>query len=94
MDDLISRLQDATSKLQCLTGVDIEPRYLGDNMHTLHEGWPLAVVRPESVAQVSAVLRLCNEAGVAVVPQGAMTGLGGAATASLAIASIHVWLGG
>lgn len=80
MDDLISRLQAATSKLQCLTGLDIEPRYLGDYMHTLQEGRPLAVVRPESVAQVSAVLRLCNAAGVAVVPQGGMTGLTGGAT--------------
>jgi FAD/FMN-containing dehydrogenase len=36
-----------------------------------------AVVRPGSVAQLQAVLALCNDAGVAVVPQGGNTGLVG-----------------
>lgn len=80
MHDLIRHLQDATGKHQCLTGAEMEPRYLGDTMHTLQQGRPLAVVRPETVAQVSEVLRLCNAAGVAVVPQGGMTGLAGGAT--------------
>ena len=35
------------------------------------------VVRPADTAQVAAVLRLCSEAGVAVVPQGGNTGLCG-----------------
>ncbi len=38
---------------------------------------PLAVVRPKSTADVSTTLRLCNEAGVPVIPQGGMTGLAG-----------------
>ena len=80
MDDLIERLTQATSQRQCLTGAAIEPRYLGDTMLALEDGRPLAVVRPESVAQVAAVLRLCNDAGVAVVPQGGRTGLAGGAT--------------
>jgi FAD/FMN-containing dehydrogenase len=42
-------------------------------------GRPLAVVRPGSTAEVSAVLRLTHEAGVAVVPQGGNTGMSGGA---------------
>ena len=41
-----------------------------------------AVLRPRDTAEVAAVLALCTEAGVAVVPQGGNTGLvggGGAA---------------
>jgi FAD/FMN-containing dehydrogenase len=40
-------------------------------------GHASAVVRPGDTAQVAAVLALCNEAGVAVVPQGGNTGLVG-----------------
>ena len=36
---------------------------------------PLALARPRSTAEVSAVLRACAEAGLAVVPQGGLTGL-------------------
>jgi FAD/FMN-containing dehydrogenase len=41
---------------------------------------PRAVLRPRSVAEVSAALRLCHEAGIAIVPQGGLTGLAGGAT--------------
>ena len=41
---------------------------------------PLAVLRPRSVADISAALRLCHRAGIAVVPQGGLTGLAGGAT--------------
>ena len=40
----------------------------------------MAVVRPAGTAQVAAVVRLCAEAGVPVVPQGGNTGLAGGAT--------------
>lgn len=40
---------------------------------------PLAVVRPGSVAEVAEALRLCHAAGIAVTPQGGMTGLCGGA---------------
>lgn len=42
---------------------------------------PLAVVRPADTAGVAATLRICNEHGVAVVPQGGLTGLCGGARA-------------
>ena len=38
-------------------------------------GTPVAIVRPKSTSQVAAVLRLCHEAGQAVVPWGGRTGL-------------------
>jgi FAD/FMN-containing dehydrogenase len=43
---------------------------------------PSAVVRPRSTEEVSAVLRLCHEAQVPVVPSGGRTGLAGGAVAS------------
>jgi FAD/FMN-containing dehydrogenase len=43
-----------------------------------YRGQALAVVRPGSTAEVAAVVRLCNEHGLAIVAQGGNTGLVGA----------------
>ncbi len=43
----------------------------------LYEGIATAVVKPASTAEVSAVLKLCNEAAIGVVPLGGNTGLVG-----------------
>ncbi|MBI4294197.1 MAG: FAD-binding oxidoreductase [Betaproteobacteria bacterium] len=43
-------------------------------------GKPLAVVRPASAQETAAVVRLCAEARIAIVPQGGNTGLVGGAT--------------
>ena len=40
---------------------------------------PLALVRPRSTDEVSALLRICHAYRVPVVPQGGLTGLAGAA---------------
>ena len=40
---------------------------------------PMAVVLPDTVAQISSILRLCDEWGVKVVPRGAGTSLSGGA---------------
>ena len=45
-------------------------------------GAALAVVRPGSTAEVAEVVRLCAQAGVAIVPQGGNTGLCGGAHAA------------
>src|SRR3954464_7642025 len=42
-----------------------------------YSGSAECVVRPASTAEVAAVVRLCAEAGVAIVPQGGNTGLSG-----------------
>jgi FAD/FMN-containing dehydrogenase len=46
----------------------------------MHAGRALAVVRPASSAEVSAVMNACCGAGVSVVPQGGNTGLVGGST--------------
>ncbi|MFN4276995.1 MAG: FAD-binding oxidoreductase [Ferrovibrio sp.] len=62
-----------------LTAPDDQRAYVVDWMKKYH-GRALAVVRPGSTAEVAAVLRCCNEAGVAVIPQGGNTGMAGGAT--------------
>ena len=60
----------------------------GDDVLSRSDGWPpvggcraRAVVRPAGTGEVSAVLRLCHEAGQPVVTHGGLTGLvGGART--------------
>ncbi|MXW92712.1 MAG: FAD-binding protein [Rhodospirillaceae bacterium] len=46
---------------------------------TAYRQLPMVVVLPETVAQVSAVLRYCHEEGIRVVPRGAGTSLSGGA---------------
>ena len=38
-----------------------------------HYGRPLAVARPRSVEETAAVMRICNERRIPVVPQGGLT---------------------
>jgi FAD/FMN-containing dehydrogenase len=55
-----------------------------EDWRRLYRGHPLAVVRPSTVEQVSAVVRLCAEAGVSIVPQGGNTSMVGGATPAAA----------
>ena len=57
---------------------DLEP-YLGD-WRGFYRGATPAVVRPATVEQVAAVVRICAETGTAIVPQGGNTGMSGGAT--------------
>ncbi len=59
---------------------DLEP-FLVDH-RKLYRGVTPLVLRPDSTAQVSAVMRLCNEARVGVVPVGGNTSYCGGATPS------------
>lgn len=59
---------------------DIEP-YTIDHRHLYHGATPL-VLRPDDTEQVAAILRLCNEAGIGVVPAGGNTSYCGGATPS------------
>jgi FAD/FMN-containing dehydrogenase len=54
-------------------------QYLND-FTDVKAGKPLAVFRPKSTEQVSAIMRACTEYGVKVVVQGGLTGLAGGAT--------------
>ncbi len=56
-----------------IAGALVEPR-------GLYQGKALALVRPGSTVQVAEVLKLCNDAGIGVTPQGGNTGLVGGQT--------------
>ncbi len=62
-----------------------EPTGADDQAHTAsqtdwrgrYRGWALAIATPAHTAEVAAVVRLCGQHGVAIVPQGGHTGLVG-----------------
>ena len=65
-----------------LVATDDHDRFLVDERGKFRTS-ALAVVRPTSTDQVAAVVRLCAEHGVAVVPQGGNTGLCGGSVPNL-----------
>jgi FAD/FMN-containing dehydrogenase len=69
-----------------IDAADVVP-YATDWRGKIH-GVPLAVVRPASTAEVSAIVRLCAEHGVAIVPQGGNSGLAGGATPDASAAQL------
>src|SRR5438874_3695103 len=52
------------------------------DMHTFYKGAPDAVALPSTTAEVVAIVRLCREARVPIVPRGSGTGLIGGAMAT------------
>jgi FAD/FMN-containing dehydrogenase len=70
---------------------DIEP-FVTD-WRDRYQGQAFAVARPGSTEEVIALMRLCAEHGVRVVPQGGNTGLCGAATADVSGTALVLWLG-
>lgn len=72
VDDNILALAKLVDKSGFLAGKDVEGRDPGLYMD---EFLAAAVLRPTSTQQVSDILRHCNDHGIAVVPQGGMTGL-------------------
>lgn len=75
-DSLLADLRSAVGAAGLLTAAEEVAAYVTDWTGTC-SGNALAVLRPASTEEVSACLRLCHEAGVAVVPQGGNTGLTG-----------------
>ena len=77
--DLIARFTAITGPGHALTGEsDIAP-YLTENRGLYHGHSPL-VLKPGTVEEVSAILKLASETGTPVVPQGGNTGLVGGQT--------------
>ena len=77
--DLIADLARIVGAAQVLTDpVDLAP-FLTDWRGRYH-GAAQCVVRPASTQEVAAVVRVCAEAGVPIVPQGGNTSLCGAST--------------
>ena len=75
-EQLLDTLRAAIGVTHVLTDADLRATYETDWTRRWH-GTALAVVRPASTEEVVAVLRVCGEAGVPVIPQGGNTGLVG-----------------
>jgi FAD/FMN-containing dehydrogenase len=72
--DFLQSLQAALPPKAILTAASDKASYETD-WRRIHNHPAICVVLPEMASQVSAVLKLCAQAGVAVVPQGGNTGL-------------------
>lgn len=83
-----SSLHESLERLRAIVGPagyldrpdDIQP-YTVDHRKLYRGATPL-VLRPDSTEQIAAILRLCNEAGIGVVPVGGNTSYCGGATPS------------
>ncbi|RCG16308.1 FAD-binding protein [Streptomyces diacarni] len=82
MSELIERLAEGLPEDALLTDPDVLASYANDMASFCPAGAPTAVVVPRTVEQVQHTLRTANDLRVPVVPQGARTGLSGAANAT------------
>ncbi|MEU1278234.1 FAD-linked oxidase C-terminal domain-containing protein [Streptomyces sp. NPDC005805] len=82
MDDLLERLRAGLPAEALITDPDVTVSYGNDMASFCEAGTPAVVVLPRTVEQVQHVMRTATELRVPVVPQGARTGLSGAANAS------------
>lgn len=64
-----------------ITDPDLLKSYRRDEADLCEAGMPLAVIRPETTAEVVEAVKWANANGVKIVPQGARTGLAGGANA-------------
>ncbi len=74
---LLARFAAIVGDANALRAPDMVAPYLHEP-RDLYAGQTALVLRPGSVEEVSAILRLANETGTAIVPQGGNTGLVGA----------------
>ena len=76
MTAIAAQLVQALGGGTVLVGDEV-PEHNREDWSGLPATSPLAVVRPRTTAEVATCLRLCHAAGIAVVPQGGLTGLVG-----------------
>jgi FAD/FMN-containing dehydrogenase len=81
LDDLLPRLRAIVGDRGLLTDPADTAPYCED-WRRLYRGTTPAVVRPASTDEVAAVVRLCAERGVPIVPQGGNTSMVGGAAVS------------
>ncbi|MFE4514586.1 FAD-binding oxidoreductase [Kitasatospora sp. NPDC056783] len=81
MSDLTDRLAEGLPDGAVVVDPDVTAAYRHDMAGFCAAGLPAVVVFPETVEQVQHVMRTATELRVPVVPQGARTGLSGAANA-------------
>ncbi len=80
-DDVVQALRDGLPDGAVVTDGDVVSTYSIDRAMHCQPGKALVLVRPLETAHVQHVMRVASEFGVPVVPQGARSGLSGAATA-------------
>src|ERR1700724_971580 len=73
---LLARFAAIVGEKFAITDPDLQAPYLVE-MRNMFQGHTPVVLRPASVAEVSAILKLANDTGTAIVPQGGNTGLVG-----------------
>jgi glycolate oxidase len=82
---IIARREEIAARLRAIVAADAvivpeeERRAYETDALTAYRELPLLVVLPSSTAEVAAILRYCQEAGVKIVPRGAGTSLSGGA---------------
>ena len=76
---VLERIRAITGDAGVLTAAEDKAPYLTDERGYYTGATPM-VVRPATVDEVSAIVKICSETGTAIVPQGGNTGLCGAAT--------------
>lgn len=81
--DLLEQLKEIVGTPHVLTGKDAAP--FGRDWTAKYVSTPLAVIRPANTGEVSAVVKACAAAGVAIVPVSGNTGLSGGAYAEAAV---------
>src|SRR6476620_2571408 len=79
--DLVSRFAAIVGAKYAVTDPAEQEGYLVENRGLYHGRTPV-VLRPGSTAEVAAILKLANETGTPIVPQGGNTGLVGGQTPS------------
>src|SRR6202050_3631021 len=73
---LVARFAAIVGEKFAITDPDLQAPYLVE-MRNMFQGHTPVVLRPASVAEVSQILKLANDTGTAIVPQGGNTGLVG-----------------
>src|SRR5580692_7517724 len=73
---LLARFAAIVGEKFAITDPDLQAPYLVE-MRNMFQGHTPVVLRPASVAEVSAILKLANDTATAIVPQGGNTGLVG-----------------
>src|SRR5262245_59138904 len=75
-DVLLARFAAIVGEKYAITDKDAQTPYLVEMRDMWHGHSPM-VLRPGSVAEVSAILKLANDTAMPIVPQGGNTGLVG-----------------
>jgi len=79
--DVLERLKAVVGPQGWIEDEDDKAGYLVD-FRNLYQGAAPLILRPSSTKEVAAVVKICENAGIAIVPQGGNTGYCGGATPS------------